>query len=223
MTIPSDLTPPAGVQARSDLRRRAGLRFIGVTICLDVVSHTIVFPVLPKLVEELLGGDVQGAARWIGVLIAIWSVAQFVAAPVIGMLSDRFGRRPVILISVFGLAVELVIMALAPTLAWLLIGRALCGLTAGAQAAAMAYVADITPQEERAKSYGWINAAAWTGVILGPAWVGCWDRSTRGRRSGPRRRFRCSTGSMACLSWPSRSRRRSEPRCRGARPIRSAR
>ena len=84
MTIPSDLTPPAGVQARSDLRRRAGLRFIGVTICLDVVSHTIVFPVLPKLVEELLGGDVQGAARWIGVLIAIWSVAQFVAAPVIG-------------------------------------------------------------------------------------------------------------------------------------------
>lgn len=102
-------------------------------------------------------------------MIAIWSVAQFVAAPVIGMLSDRFGRRPVILISVFGLAVDLVIMALAPTLAWLLIGRALCGLTAGAQAAAMAYVADITPQEERAKSYGWINAAAWTGVILGPA------------------------------------------------------
>ena len=169
MTIPSDLTPPAGVQTRPDLRRRAGLRFIGVTICLDVVSHTIVFPVLPKLVEELLGGDVQGAARWIGVMIAIWSVAQFEAAPVIGMLSDRFGRRPVILISVFGLAVDLVIMALAPTLAWLLIGRALCGLTAGAQAAAMAYVADITPQEERAKSYGWINAAAWTGVILGPA------------------------------------------------------
>lgn len=162
------LTSPTGAPTRPD-SRRAGLSFIAVTICLDVVSHTIVFPVLPQLVAELLGGDVPGAARWIGVLIAIWSVAQFVAAPVIGMLSDRFGRRPVILISVFGLAVDLMIMALAPTLAWLLIGRALCGLTAGAQAAAMAYVADITPQEERAKSYGWINAAAWTGVILGPA------------------------------------------------------
>ncbi|WP_309645673.1 MFS transporter [Phenylobacterium sp.] len=169
MTLPSNLAPPSGPPARPDLRRRAGLGFIAVTICLDVVSHTIVFPVLPALVKELLGGDVQGAARWIGVLIAAWSVAQFVAAPVIGMLSDRFGRRPVILISVFGLSIDLTIMALAPNMAWLLVGRVLCGLTAGAQAAAMAYVADITPQAERAKSYGWINAAAWTGVILGPA------------------------------------------------------
>lgn len=165
MTSASDFQPPLGAPG---LRRRAGLGFIAVTICLDVVSHTIVFPVLPKLVEEL-SGDAQGAARWIGLLLAAWSVAQFFAAPVIGMLSDRFGRRPVILISAFGLALDLAIMAMAPSLAWLLFGRALCGLTAGAQAAAMAYVADITPQEDRAKSYGWLNAAAWTGVILGPA------------------------------------------------------
>ncbi len=148
---------------------RAGLGFIAITISLDVVSHTMVFPVLPRLVEELVGGQVSSAARWVGVLVAAWSVAQFFAAPVIGMLSDRFGRRPVILISIFGLSIDLAIMALAPTLGWLLLGRVLCGLTAGAQGAAMAYVADITPEDERAKSYGWLNAAAWTGVILGPA------------------------------------------------------
>jgi DHA1 family tetracycline resistance protein-like MFS transporter len=105
----------------------------------------------------------------VGLLVASWSVAQFFAAPVIGMLSDRFGRRPVILISVFGLAADLMVMALAPSVGWLLAGRVLCGLTAGAQAAAMAYVADITPLEGRAKSYGWLNAAAWSGMILGPA------------------------------------------------------
>jgi len=169
MTFPVDPSPSVGPHPRLDSRRRAGLGFIAVTICLDVVSHSIVYPVLPKLVEQLLGGDLPAAARWVGLLVAAWSVAQFFAAPVIGMLSDRFGRRPVILISVFGLSIDLVIMALAPNLAWLLIGRLLCGLTAGSYAAAMAYVADITPPEDRAKSYGWLNAAAWTGVILGPA------------------------------------------------------
>lgn len=149
--------------------RQAGLAFIAVTVCLDVVSHTIVFPVLPRLVEQLLGGDRPGAARWVGVLFAGWSLAQFFAAPVLGMLSDRFGRRPVILISVFGLALDLVVTALAPNLAWLLVARVLCGLTAGAQTAAMAYVADITPPEERTQRYGLLNAAAWTGVIIGPA------------------------------------------------------
>lgn len=163
-----DLPPPSGEPLRP-AARQAGLPFIAITICLDVVSHSMVFPVLPRLVEGLVGGQVASAARWVGVLVAAWSVAQFFAAPVIGMLSDRFGRRPVILISIFGLSLDLAIMALAPTLAWLLVGRILCGLTAGAQGAAMAYVADITPQEDRAKSYGWLNAAAWTGVILGPA------------------------------------------------------
>jgi DHA1 family tetracycline resistance protein-like MFS transporter len=166
MTLSSS-APQPGARPRSPAR--AGLGFIAVTICLDVVSHSMVFPVLPRLVESLVGGNASSAARWVGILVAAWSVAQFFAAPVIGMLSDRFGRRPVILISVFGLSLDLVIMALAPNLAWLLVGRLLCGMTAGAQAAAMAYVADITPSEDRAKSYGWLNAAAWTGVILGPA------------------------------------------------------
>ena len=149
--------------------RQAGLFFIAVTVCLDVVSHTIVFPVLPRLVEQLLDGDRPGAARWVGVLFAGWSLAQFFAAPILGMLSDRFGRRPIILISVFGLSIDLVVTALAPNLAWLMVARVICGLTAGAQTAAMAYVADITPPAERTQRYGLLNAAAWTGVIIGPA------------------------------------------------------
>lgn len=161
---------PFPKSARSGaVRPQAGLPFIAVTICLEVMSHTIVYPVIPGLVRELLGGDAGGAARWVGVLVASWSLAQFFAAPVIGMLSDRFGRRPVILISIFGLSLDLIVMALAPSVGWLLLGRTLCGLTAGAHSAAMAYVADITPMEDRTRSYGWLNAAAWSGMILGPA------------------------------------------------------
>jgi DHA1 family tetracycline resistance protein-like MFS transporter len=148
---------------------RAGLVFIAITVCLDVVSQSITFPILPQLTLQLLHGDRPGAARWVGVLEAAWAIAQFFAAPVLGMLSDRFGRRPVIVLSVFGVAAEFVMCAFAPTIGWLMAARVLCGLTCGAQAAAMAYVADVTPPEARTKSYGWLNAAAWTGVILGPA------------------------------------------------------
>ena len=156
-------------QAPEGARRRAGLIFIAITVCLDVVSQSITFPILPRLCQELVAGDRPSAARWVGILEAAWALAQFFAAPVLGMLSDRFGRRPVIVLSVFGVAIEFVICALVPTVEWLLAARILCGLTCGAQAAAMAYVADVTPPEDRTKSYGWLNAAAWTGVILGPA------------------------------------------------------
>ena len=148
---------------------RAGLIFIAITVCLDVVSQSITFPILPQLTMQLLHGDRPAAARWVGLLEAAWAIAQFFAAPVLGMLSDRFGRRPVIVLSVFGVALEFVMCAFAPNISWLLVARVLCGLTCGAQAAAMAYVADVTPPEGRTKSYGWLNAAAWTGVILGPA------------------------------------------------------
>ncbi|MBP8246848.1 MAG: hypothetical protein KAX56_08280, partial [Phenylobacterium sp.] len=88
MTLSVDPSPSSGASASSAVRK-AGLPFIAITICLDVVSHTMVFPVLPRLVEEMVGGQVSSAARWVGVLVAAWSVAQFFAAPVIGMLSDR--------------------------------------------------------------------------------------------------------------------------------------
>jgi DHA1 family tetracycline resistance protein-like MFS transporter len=148
---------------------RAGLVFIAITVCLDVISQSITFPILPRLVEQLLHGDRPAAARWVGVLEAAWALAQFIAAPALGMLSDRFGRRPVIIISVAGVAAEFVMAALAPTVEWLMAARVLCGLTCGAQAAAMAYVADVVPPDDRTKNFGWLNAAAWTGVVLGPA------------------------------------------------------
>jgi DHA1 family tetracycline resistance protein-like MFS transporter len=149
--------------------RRAALAFIAVSVCLDYLAQSISFPVLPRLAQRLLGGDLVAASRWTGVLEVAWAIPQFLAAPLLGMLSDRFGRRPVIVLSLFGVAAELVMNALAPNLAWLLAGRILCGLTCGAQAAAMAYVADITPEEGRASAYGWLNAALWTGIIVGPA------------------------------------------------------
>src|SRR5580692_322295 len=130
--------------------RRAALAFIAVSVCLDYLAQSISFPVLPRLAQRLLGGDLVAASRWTGVLEVAWAIPQFLAAPLLGMLSDRFGRRPVIVLSLFGVAAELVMNALAPNLAWLLAGRILCGLTCGAQAAAMAYVADITPEEGRA-------------------------------------------------------------------------
>jgi len=151
---------------------RAALVFIAITVCLDVLSQSITFPVLPRLAQALLGGDRVAASRWVGYLEVAWVIPQFFAAPVLGMLSDRFGRRPVIVLSVLGVGLEFVICALAPNIAWLLVGRILCGLSCGAQAAAMAYVADITPPEERAGRYGTLNAAIWSGVIAGPALSG---------------------------------------------------
>jgi DHA1 family tetracycline resistance protein-like MFS transporter len=149
--------------------RRAALAFIAVSVCLDYLAQSISFPVLPRLAQRLLGGDLVAASRWTGGLEVAWAIPQFIAAPLLGMLSDRFGRRPVIVLSLFGVAGELTMNALAPDLTWLLAGRILCGFTCGAQAAAMAYVADITPEAGRASAYGWLNAALWTGIIVGPA------------------------------------------------------
>jgi DHA1 family tetracycline resistance protein-like MFS transporter len=153
----------------SNPRRGAALAFIAVSVCLDYLAQSIAFPVLPRLAQRLLGGDLAAASRWTGFLEVAWAVPQFLAAPLLGMLSDRYGRRPVIVLSLFGVAGELVMNALAPNLGWLLAGRVLCGLTCGAQAAATAYVADITPPEGRTRAFGWINAAMWTGIIAGPA------------------------------------------------------
>ncbi|MHB8530660.1 MAG: MFS transporter, partial [Caulobacteraceae bacterium] len=149
--------------------RRAALVFVALSVALDYLAQSISFPVLPRLAQRLVGGDLALAARWSGVLEVAWAIPQFFAAPVLGVLSDRFGRRPVIVLSVFGVGAELVVSALAPTIGWLLMARALCGLTCGGQAAAAAYVADVSPTEARTRCYGWLNAAMWSGIVLGPA------------------------------------------------------
>ena len=125
--------------------RRAAFIFIAITVCLDVLAQSITFPILPRLAQQLLGGDRAAAARWVGFLEVAWVVPQFFAAP--GprhAVPTRFGRRPVIILSVLGVGLEFVLCALAPSIGWLLFGRVLCGLpAAGAHAAAMAYVADV--------------------------------------------------------------------------------
>ena len=153
----------------SSPRRRAALVFIFVTVVLDMLALGMILPVLPHLIEDFLGGDTARAAKIFGVFGSVWAVMQFVSMPVMGGLSDRFGRRPVILLSNFGLGLDYVLMALAPNLRWLFVGRVISGVTAASISTAMAYIADVTPPENRARSYGLVGMAFGLGFIVGPA------------------------------------------------------
>lgn len=148
-------------------RRKAAIAFIFVTAVLDIVAMGIVIPVLPSLIEEFAGSNAQ--AGWInGLFVALWAGMQFVASPVIGSLSDQYGRRPVILVSAAGLAADYVLMALAPNLWWLAVGRIIAGVTSASFTTVYAYMADITVPENRARAYGLIGAAFGGGFVLGP-------------------------------------------------------
>src|SRR5438132_7613350 len=134
-----------------------------------MLAFGIVAPVFAPLVVRLEGGDTAAAAGMLGLFAAAWALMQFVFSPVQGALSDRFGRRPVILLSNLGLALDYVVMALAPSLAWLFVGRILSGITSSSFATAGAYVADVTPAERRAARFGTLGVAFGIGFILGPA------------------------------------------------------
>ena len=125
--------------------RRAALIFIFITILLDMLSLGMIIPVLPKLVENFLGGDTARAAEIFGVFGTAWALMQFACSPVHGVLSDRFGRKPLILVSNFGLGFDYILMALSPTLWWLFVGRVIAGITAASFTAANAYIADVSP------------------------------------------------------------------------------
>ena len=126
-------------------------------------------PILPKLVESFVDNDTASAARIFGLFGTAWALMQFFFSPILGGLSDRFGRRPVVLLSNFGLAFDYVLMALAPSLTWLFVGRVISGITSASVSTAFAYIADITPPERRAAVFGKIGAAFGAGFILGPA------------------------------------------------------
>jgi DHA1 family tetracycline resistance protein-like MFS transporter len=149
-------------------RRKAAVGFIFATALMDILALGIMIPVLPNLVKKFAGGDTALASQYALLFSVTWGVMQFVFGPVMGMLSDRFGRRPVLLISIFGLGVDYLFMALAPTLAWLYVGRVINGLTSASFSTANAYIADVTKPEERAEAYGLIGAAFGVGFILGP-------------------------------------------------------
>ncbi|MDG5497640.1 TCR/Tet family MFS transporter [Niveispirillum sp. BGYR6] len=148
--------------------RQAGIPFILVTIFLDVLTFGLVIPVVPSLVRHFSADDAH-AAWWMGMMVASFSIMQFAFAPVLGALSDRFGRRPVILASVAGAAIDQLFMAFAPGLGWLLGARLVAGLTAANITAANAYIADISTAENRAKNFGLVGAAFGLGFIAGPA------------------------------------------------------
>ncbi|MET0576299.1 MAG: MFS transporter, partial [Mesorhizobium sp.] len=153
--------------ALSGSRRQAALAFIFVTAVLDILAMGIIIPALPSLIEEFAGSNAQ--AGWInGVFVALWAGMQFVASPIIGSLSDQYGRRPVILLSTAGLAADYVLMALAPSLWWLALGRIIAGITSSSFTTVFAYMADITPPEGRARGYGLIGAAFSAGFVAGP-------------------------------------------------------
>ncbi len=149
--------------------RRAALVFIFVTVVLDVLALGIIIPVLPKLVKDFLGGDTARAAEVYGLFGTVWALMQFFFSPVIGALSDRYGRRPVILLSNFGLGLDYILMALAPTMGWLFVGRVISGITGASFTTAGAYIADVTPPERRAAGFGMLSAAFGLGFVLGPA------------------------------------------------------
>lgn len=149
--------------------RRGAVAFIFVTILLDMLALGLIMPILPKLIESFVANDTAQAARIFGLFGTAWALMQFVFSPVLGSLSDRFGRRPVILLSNFGLAADYVLMALAPSLVWLFIGRLISGITSASISTAFAYIADLTPPERRAAIFGRVGAAFGAGFVLGPA------------------------------------------------------
>ena len=151
---------------------RAAFAFIFVTVALDMMALGVMIPVLPKLVIEFEAGDTARAAVMFGLFGTVWAGMQFLFMPLIGNLSDRFGRRPVVLLSNLGLGLDYVLMAVAPSLAWLFVGRAISGMVSASYATAGAYVADILPPEQRARHFGFLGAAFGIGFIIGPAFGG---------------------------------------------------
>lgn len=155
--------------------KKPALAFIFITLVLDILGIGLIIPILPKLIENFMGGNVPEAARVFGWLAAIYSLMQFLFAPLLGSLSDRFGRRPVILSSLFGAGLDYFLLAFAPTLSWFFVGRIISGITGANFSAANAYIADITPPEKRAANFGLVGAAFGIGFIIGPAlggWLG---------------------------------------------------
>jgi len=154
---------------RSVMPRKAAFAFIFVTVLLDMLALGMVIPVLPKLIESFLAGDTARASEFVGLFSSVWALMQFLFSPVQGALSDRFGRRPVILVSNFGLGLDYVVMALAPNLMWLFAGRVISGICAASISTAFAYIADVTPPEQRSARFGMIGAAFGVGFVIGPA------------------------------------------------------
>lgn len=150
-------------------KRQAALTFILITVSIDMVAFGIIMPVVPRLILNFLGGHMAEAVIWNGILATVFALMQVFCSPLLGMLSDRFGRRPVIILSNLGTGLDFIVLALSPTIWWLLAGRIVSGITTSSVTTAYAYIADITPREKRAAAMGLIGMAFGGGFIIGPA------------------------------------------------------
>jgi DHA1 family tetracycline resistance protein-like MFS transporter len=149
--------------------RKAAATFIFLTVALDMLAMGMIAPVLPRLIEGFVNGSAVRTADYLGWFGTIFALMQFFCSPILGSMSDRFGRRPIVLMSNLGLGLDYMVMALAPTLSWLFLGRVVSGITASSIPTAMAYAADVTPKEKRAGTFGMLSAAFGIGFVLGPA------------------------------------------------------
>ena len=153
----------------STMNARRALAFIFCTVLLDMLALGLMIPVLPTIVLGFMGGDTASAAEVFGVFATVWGLMQFLCSPLLGALSDRYGRRPVILISCLGLGLDYVFMAVAPSITLLLVGRVISGITAATISTAFAYIADVTPSDGRATAFGTVGMAFGLGFVVGPA------------------------------------------------------
>ncbi|MBA4139639.1 MAG: TCR/Tet family MFS transporter [Segetibacter sp.] len=148
--------------------RKAAISFIFITLLIDVTGLGLIIPVFPKLIEQLIHGGISEASKWGGWLTFAYAIMQFLFAPVLGNLSDKYGRRPVLLFSLLGFGIDYIFLAFAPTIGWLFVGRVIAGITGASFTTAAAYIADISTDENRAQNFGMIGAAFGLGFIIGP-------------------------------------------------------
>ncbi|OLY92661.1 MFS transporter, DHA1 family, tetracycline resistance protein [Cnuella takakiae] len=147
---------------------KSALRFIFFTLLIDVTGLGLIIPVIPKLIEQLTGGDVSSASQWGGWLTFAYAIMQFVFAPILGNLSDQYGRRPILLLSLVGFGIDYLFVSFAPTIGWLFVGRLVAGITGASFTTASAYIADVSTEKNRAQNFGLIGAAFGLGFIIGP-------------------------------------------------------
>src|SRR6185436_16782453 len=150
------------------MKRSPALGFIFITLLIDIIGFGIIIPVMPKLISEMIHGGMSDAAKYGVWLLFAFAIMQFLCSPILGNLSDRFGRRPIILISLFGLGIDYIFLSFAPTIGWLFVGRIIAGICGASFTTASAYIADISPPEKRAQNFGMIGVAFGLGFIIGP-------------------------------------------------------
>ena len=176
-------------------QRKAALGFIFVTLLADVTGFGIIIPVIPKLISEMMNVTIAEASSYGGWLLAAFAVMQFLCSPLLGNLSDQYGRRPVLLASLFGFGVDYLFLAFAPTIQWLFVGRIIAGIMGASFTTAAAYIADVSPPEKRAQNFGMIGVAFGLGFIVGPAVGGL-----LGSNFGPRAPF-IASAILTLLNW----------------------